>query len=492
MANVKTESNTKSTSKNPYTPTADEIAFMKSSVETESKNDADLPWYQAKEFATQTGKEFIKSAIGNAGSMWEAAYNASAKPTEQDFSNPWEVPGPTNFRIPIRQNPLPTKESIGEMIGYEEPITGAGRLGKRLGKNLGDTAIPAAYTAMTGGAGALPMLGYSALGALTGHATKELTGSEGLANAVDIGTQIGPSILTNRIPNVFQTQAAQEERALIANAERFGMTPEEYALTLNQRGPVKDFIQEVSAKGGRTVERFQRTRESLGRVWNTLRNSPEAQTVLGGQNAGRMINDISTQMARLPTAQRNLITGDFQDLLGSNMQGTDLIDFWQKLNYHIARGEGAIGTLKTPIQTAINTISPQFGADFQMTNRLYGNFHRLSERMGPNVAESLIRAGENGIVVNAITTGNYPLLKHVLSAVAARQVATELSTNPRLMNLSSKLLSSINQRLPQVAQHAYDQLILELGKTNAEAAMKMSDMDWNKFIESLPKEKDQK
>jgi hypothetical protein len=137
---------------------------------------------------------------------------------------------------------------------------------------------------------------------------------------------------------------------------------------------------------------------------------------------------------------------------------------------------------------ALNSISPDLKKDFQLTNQLHGNFHRLAERMGPNIAESLIKAGENGIVLTAITTGNLPLLKKIIAPLGARQLATEMTTNPRFMNLSSRILQSIIHGAPVEAKKAYDQLVIEVGKVNGEAAKKMSNFDFNKFIENLPEE----
>lgn len=326
----------------------------------------------------------------------------------------------------------------------------------------------------------------SVAGAGLAEGAKEMGAPGWMQTSIELGAQIAPDFGKTLTKRGFGA-AADEERRLINEARRLGMTEEELALTLNQRGPVKEFTQDIAAKGGRMVGRFQKTKAALGRVWETLRTTPEAQAPLSLDAKEALVQSISERMSRMPSAQRDLISQDWADLRNSNMQGTDLIDFWQKLNYHIARGEGALGNLKQDLQKGISSISEQLGNDFQITNQLYANFHRLAERMGPNIAENLIRTGENGIVLTAITTGNFPLLSKVLKPLGARQLATELSTNPRLMNLSSKMINALERGSPVIAKQIYNQLVIEVGKTNAEAAMKMSDIDFDEFFKSLPK-----
>jgi hypothetical protein len=180
-------------------------------------------------------------------------------------------------------------------------------------------------------------------GGVGAEGIKELGGGELAQNLTELGANLGPDIVRNQlVPRIFGN-VGQEESRLIEGARRLGLTEQEAALTLNQRGLGKDQLQEISSKGGRLVNRFQKTKNALSRVWDTLRNTPEAQTAISTQGSQQMVNDISNRLSRLPAQQRNLITEDFQDLLASNMTGGDVIDFWQKLNYYIRNGEHGFG-----------------------------------------------------------------------------------------------------------------------------------------------------
>jgi hypothetical protein len=436
---------------NKYAPTEEELDFMEYSVK-EAPKEKTVPWY--KSYPSAAAQAVLEGVISVG-----------------------EMMGPTGTPMERQQ----ARESRQKL--YEEYLPTGDSYGPNAIKRGGKTAVESLAFP---GAG-LATAGRALLGGALAEGAKELGAPEIVQTGIEIGTQLTPN-LSKKIPNKLPTQAAAKERQLMEEARRLGLTEEELALTLNQRGPAKDFLVDISAKGGRVKERFDNTRQALGRVWENLRGSPDAQKTLTGQQSSQLINGMSKKLANLPAEQRTRILQDYNDFLGSQMRGEDVIDFWQKMNYYINKGEGKLGTLKEDLQSALMQISPELGKDFKITNELYGNFHKLAERMGPNIAESLIHAGEQGIVVSAITSGNYPLLQKVLGPLAARQLATEMTTNPRMMNLSSRFINSLERGLPVVAKKVYEQMLIEVGKTNAEAAMKMSNLDLDNLFEALDQE----
>lgn len=443
--------------KGKYEPTQEDLDFMRYAVK-EYSEEQDVPWY--KSYPSAAARGIIKGVIG-VGEMMSGGELDPRKRKEGEAQR---------------------EQLLNEYLP--------------LGSSFGPRAVERGTTAVTmapafPGGGTLQSLGRAAAGGAAAEGVKELGGPDWLQAVTEIGVNLAPG-MERVIPSHGLTQASRAERRLAEEARRLGLTEEELALTLNRRGPMTDFLTEISAKGGRTVERFDRTRQALGRVWDNLRGSPAAQNSLNGQQSSQLINNLSNRLSQLPAEQRNRILNDYNDLLGSQMRGDDIINFWQDLNYYIADGDRGLGVLKEDLQSALMQISPELGRDFRTTNELYGNFHRLAERMGPNIAENLIRAGENGIVVTAISTGNYPLLKKVIGPLAARQLATEMTTNPRLMNLSSRFLNSLERRLPISAKKIYDQMLIEVGKTNAEAAMKMSNLDLDNLFEALDQENQEK
>jgi len=331
-------------------------------------------------------------------------------------------------------------------------------------------------------------LGRGALGGTLGETGKQVGLGELGQNLLEILGTVGPD-LGKLIPNRFlPTQGAADQQALMEFARQQGLTEQELNLALGERGAVRDFLTDISSKGGRTAEAFDTTRQALGRVWNNLRGTPAAQTPLSGQESSRLINRLSNRLSKMPAEQRNRIMQDYNDFLSTEMTGSDIMDFWQNLNYYVQRGEARLGTLKEDLQVAMNSISPELGADFRMTNRLYGNYANLAERMGPNIAEHLISQGERGILISAISTGNYPMLKKVIGPIAGRKLAQQMITNSRFKNLSARFVNGLQRGSPAIVQRVYDQMIIEIGKVSPEAAKEMSGIDFENFFETLPEE----
>lgn len=339
-------------------------------------------------------------------------------------------------------------------------------------------AFPMIATAGTTAGGALLR---SLLSGVAGTAAKEGGIGELGQAIIEGGAAMGPDLR-----RIIPTTAKQAPLADFAR--RMKMSEEELALTLGQRGASRDFFTDVASKGGRTVRAFDATKAALGRVWDTLRSSPEAQKTLGAPETRELVRSLSTRLGKLPAEQRNRVMSDYNDLISSSMKGDDIINFWQDLNYYIQRGERGVGVLKEDLQKAIEKISPQLGQDFKFTNDLYGKFSDLSSRMGPNLAEHFIRSGEKGLVLSAVTTGNYPLLQKLIGPVGGRLLAREMIINPRLQNLSKRMFSGILQGLPAASQKIYDELILEVGKVSPEAAGAMSQFDVEEFVKTIPKE----
>lgn len=325
----------------------------------------------------------------------------------------------------------------------------------------------------------------SLIGGASGEAAKGMGfGPTGQAVAENIPL-IAPN-LTKRI-----TPRTSEEKALIDYARKNGMTEDELILALNRRGPIRDFLEGISSKGGRTVKAFDNTRAALGRMWNTLSASPEAQIPMSGKTAADLIQGMSKKLAKMPAESRKIIQQDFNDFLSTQMTGSDAINFWQDLNYYIAKGDRNLGILKEDIKSAMKSLSPILSEDFQMTNKLYGNYIKMAERMGPDIAEALIKQGERGIMMSAVLTGNYPLLNKILKPVAARQIATEMIKNPRFQDLGRKFHKAIRDNNIGLAKSVYDDYLIVLGEKNPEAAIQMSGVDIEAFMRAVSENKEE-
>lgn len=334
----------------------------------------------------------------------------------------------------------------------------------------------------TGGGGALNA-GLRSLGAAAGSQTaKEFGFGELTQAAAELPALIGPD-LARLIPTVAGSRQAQ----LADFARAQGLSEEQLALALGEQGRFQQAMTKVAPKDGRTGKAFDKTKQGLGDIWQDLRGSPAAQTQMNTQDANGFINDLSNKITTLPAEQRLRIQQDYNDLIQSPMTGEDLINFWQDLNYYIPKGEKGLGILKEDISNALNKISPELGNDFKLTNDLYANYSKLSAQMKPDIIDKFLTYGEYGALAFGLASGNYPLLAKTIGPIAARTLAREMIINPRLQNLSQRFMNAARRSTPAMTKKAYDLLVLEVAKSNAEAAAQLSEFDAEAFAESLSK-----
>lgn len=140
------------------------------------------------EFFEQS-KQVPMQAIGMAGNIAKSLHEASKKAFLEQQGMPF-APEFEGQRYVIPETPLPTSEDIGKKVGYQEPTTMGGRIGKSVFSGVG-AAIPlTAATAMGHPEAVLPSLASAAAGGLTSQAAREMGAPEPVASAVDIGTQL--------------------------------------------------------------------------------------------------------------------------------------------------------------------------------------------------------------------------------------------------------------------------------------------------------------
>lgn len=441
----------------------DKIALMKSVVESQTAKNQEIPWYQSYPSAIARGGI---EGLARAGEMFSGG-NIERKMLDPTYT---------------AQQDQDVRQKL-----YEEYLPIGQGSGPRAAEHMARSVVEG---------GALPggtvgsVMRRTAAGALGAEGAKELGVPEWGQNLIEMGAQFAPS-LAKKIPTNTLTAAGREEGKLLEGARNLGLTEGEIAMSLKPEGRWEKAMRFFSGKTGRTANRLEKTKDSLGKVYGTLEASADATKILNSQDSETLINSMSQSFDRLPARQRELIQADWDIFLKKPRNANSMIDFWQKIQDPITRGEGKIGILKGPLLEGLNKISPQLASDFELTNKLYGNFSKIKSQLHPDLIDKFIKTSELGALVTGIATMNAPVLMSVLGAETGRQVATELSGNPRLINLTTRFISSINRGLPQIAKQIWNQMQTEIGKTNAMAASKMSEADFSELLKSLPKEEEQ-
>jgi hypothetical protein len=149
------------------------------------------------------------------------------------------------------------------------------------------------------------------------------------------------------------------------------------------------------------------------------------------------------------------------------------MNFYADINHNLGPSAKQLTLLKGPVREAIKTASPELGKDFEMLNSLYSKYYPIASRLKPNLASDIIGAAEQIGMIGAITTGHYPFFLKIMGEKAARKLAQQMLINPRLQQLSGKVVDAINQSKPQIAKKVMDEYIRQVGKKSPEAANKM-------------------
>lgn len=342
---------------------------------------------------------------------------------------------------------------------------------------------------LTGGAGAAaegaaateigPILGQLARGVASGfagEAAKELGGGPIIQALAEAGPQLAPSLL-KRIP------LKGNEKRLADFAREMGMTEEEIAVSLEKGGLKDELAMKLASKGGKVTRIYDSAYKKLGNIWDNLKSSYGGTTPLKPVDSSRLINKMSNKMAKnVPAEVRNRIQQDFNDFIGTEMTGENLMDFWKKLNYYIEKGDRVLGTLKSDLAIAAEQISPEFGRDFKLANKLYSNFKGSATKMKPDIADKLVGYGEAGMVVKGLVDRDLGLMKAALGSIGGRKLAQELAVNPRLQRLTNRFSQAVNTNKVNIAKILYNQIQDTIGKSDAEAARKLSEVDIDEFF----------
>lgn len=357
-----------------------------------------------------------------------------------------------NQALPIRDEPI---ERILERGGELTPLVALGG--------------PATFGGIAGSAGRSLLAGGLKEGA------KQVGLGETGQSLAELPAFFAPNVLTKKM---FPKRSNEE---LLAFARFNGLTEQEALLATKDAGSFEQQLEKIASRGGKTVKEFENTHSALSRLYTTLKNSPQAQVPLSGESQAKLINEMSEILSKMPAEIRDRIQRDFSDFVGTQMTPENIIDFWQKLNVFIRKGENQFGLLKKPLQEGIETISPELAKDFELTNQLWGTFSKNLQRMRPDLADRIITTGEAGALVGGIVTGDKNLLTKVLGAIGARKFAEQLVARPRWHNLNGKLINAISSGKYEIANKVASLLADSVKSEFPEVAKQLKEFDFTQL-----------
>jgi len=298
-----------------------------------------------------------------------------------------------------------------------------------------------------------------------GEGAKDLGLPEWAQTAAEITAFVGPDVTKKLLTSGKNAELIEAGRKLGLNDKQ--LTP------LLQSEFKQKWLTQLSPKKGATQKALSDTKSALGESYSKLQSSAQASKELNPDAIEKFKSSVDKIKFDMPSGVREVIEKDFQDLLSKPITGSSLMNFYADINHNLGPSAKQLTLLKGPVREAIKTASPELGKDFEMLNSLYSKYYPIASRLKTNLASDIIGAAEQIGMIGAITTGHYPFFLKIMGEKAARKLAQQMLINPRLQQLSGKVVDAINQSKPQIAKKVMDEYIRQVGKKSPEAANKM-------------------
>lgn len=312
------------------------------------------------------------------------------------------------------------------------------------------------------------------LGALAGQ-TAEESGFGPIGQAVaEISVLGAPELGKKIIPRVNQ-------KALVDFGRKFALKEQDIAKSIQSGGKLRLFSK-FARRTPEVQKRLSKTKEALGNVFDTIRNSPEAQSQIPQQISNSLVNELNQGIRKLPSRVRGVFAADYEDFLNSSTTGDEIINLWQDINSGFTGNKKQLVTIKNILKKGLRQHSPELAKDFESANKLFSNFKTLEKSLKPSMFSALLDIGELGELVTGISTGSFGLIKGAIGSAAARALSTEMLLNPRFQNLSKKMILALNQNKFRVAESIKNALVQEIAKTDKDTANKLKTIDLTKNL----------
>lgn len=289
-----------------------------------------------------------------------------------------------------------------------------------------------------------------------GEGAKDLGLPEWAQTAAELTAYIGPDITKK----LLETGKKAE---IIKAAREFGLKDEQIAPLLQGEFKQK-WLSKLSPKKGRSERVLKETKKGLDIAAETLQKGPEAAKPLNQKQTAAVLKELGEQGYKIASETRNKISQDMVEFLRKPITGDSLIELYRKVNKTLGPNAKEISLLKEPIKKAIGEASPELLKDFEKLNGLYEKYYKLAPKLKPTLTSEIVSAAESLGIVGSLLTGYYPLLTKILVEQGAKITARELLLNPRLQQLSEKMLLALNENAYRIAAKAANEIYKEINK----------------------------
>lgn len=325
----------------------------------------------------------------------------------------------------LTESLLPTQEKLPE-----ELLERGGKLATYLAGGEGSLASKALRTG---------------IGALAGQTVKETGGGQLAQDIAELASMSAPD-LAKHIP----AQKAQER--VINFLRNKGWTDREITPLLQSPKKIARFAK-FSAKGDKLEKLNKDIYNKFDNLYDDIREQGKNFPSLNNNQIDTFLDDFQKIWGNIPARYRRKLKDEVNDLLNGEMKFSDFLDFNQAVNAEIKGekgGKAVLGKIKEATQKAQKEISPELADELSLTNELYGKRANFADHMRPNQLTDLIDAGKIYGTAAAIADMNFSLLKKMIGITGARKLSREILINPRLQNISNRMLIAFKEnKIPQ-------------------------------------------
>jgi len=349
---------------------------------------------------------------------------------------------PATFGLPSTQEIQKQVESFDPRLAPQGPVEEITRRGGQIAPNL------------IGGGTTLPEKGVRALvSSAAGKGAKELgLGDTGQAIFEILG-QVTPTSLSKNI--IGKNPQQQSNIDFLRNK---GLSEKEIAPLIIEDDFGSKVLQFFSSKGKKTQGAIKDSKGALDLVFDSLKNSPNAEIKLTGQQSGKVTNNLTKTLSKLEQseAKRNALV-DVKDFIGSNQTTQDVIDLYRKIG-KIFKGDVSVGQkLKTSLSSVLKEVSPELSSEFERLNKIYSNFAKVRQNLAPETVDSLLKSPKTA--VKLVTSAIYGLGGAATSLATAgitSKASRELLINPKFKNLGTKFTAALKNESPKLMRSVLD------------------------------------
>ena len=335
-----------------------------------------------------------------------------------------------------------------------------------------------------GAAGGVPGILRSLLGGFAGEGVEAAPFiPDSLKPYLRFGAEVGALSAPGMGKTLRPTKAQQP---LVDEARRLGLSEKQIAPLIQAEKKVKT-LGKVAGKRFRTQPALSKSKKALDTALEGLETHKDFKKVLAPTKAKSVTDSIQAKMFKnLNSQERGLINADLQQLIESPKGAEDFIKFYRDINKAISsnpKARKALNLLKDDVIEAVQTISPELGNTFKVTNKLYSNYSKIFDTLKPNFRNDLLQLGRHAML--GMVAGHYPALVEIAGTQAAKNLSREMLINPRFQNLSRQIVHAVNKGKLGVAAQLTKKLAEATSKYSPEVARELDQFDWS-TIQNTP------